>query len=112
MASDLARRLAPIAVLALAACTGLDGSTLGVNQPDNFGEANRQTFAAQVIDPAPVYDDVLIGGSGDKAAQAIERYRTDKVKQPERQRITKIGGSGGGSSDSGSGAGGSPSGGN
>ncbi|MGE8143209.1 hypothetical protein ACQKOE_14640 [Novosphingobium sp. NPDC080210] len=110
MASDLARRLAPLAVLALAGCTGPDGSTLGVNQPDNFGEANRQTFAAQVIDPAPVYDDALIGGSGDKAAQAIERYRTDKVKQPERQRITKIGGSGG--SDSGGGAGGSPGGGN
>lgn len=84
MASDLARRLGPIALLALGACTGADGMKLGIQQPDNFGEANRQTFAAQVIDPAPAYDDPMVGGNGDKAAQAIERYRTDKVKQPER----------------------------
>lgn len=94
MASDLARRLGPIALLALGACTGVDGMKLGIQQPDNFGEANRQTFVAQVIDPAPAYDEPMVGGNGDKAAQAIERYRTDKVKQPEGQRITEIGKSG------------------
>lgn len=101
MLSDLARRLCPLALLGLAACVGPDGTALDVNRPDNFGEANRQTFAAQVIDPAPVYDEVYLGESGDKAAQAIERYRTDKVKKPEGQGLTQIGKSGSGSPTSG-----------
>ncbi len=104
MVSDLARRLCPLAMLGLAACVGPDGATLGVNRPDNFGEANRQTFAAQVIDPAPVYDEVYLGESGDKAAQAIERYRTDKVKKPEGQGLSQLGKSGsGGPSNGGNG---------
>lgn len=101
MASDLVRRLCPLALLALSACVGPDGMTLGVHEPDNFGEANRQTFAAQVIDPAPVYDEPYLGENGDKAAQAIERYRTDKVKQPDTQSLTKIGKSGSGGSSGG-----------
>ncbi len=67
---------------------------------DNFGEANRQTNAAQIIDPDPVYPTVVPETSGEHAAQAVDRYRTDKVKKPERQRtsrsITGGGGSGGG----------------
>lgn len=106
MASDLVRRIAPLALLAQSACVGPDGAVLGVHEQDNFGEANRQTFAAQVIDPAPVYDEPYLGENGDKAAQAIERYRTDKVKKPDSQRLTRIGSSGSGDS------GGSPSGGN
>ncbi len=96
MASDLARRLGPLALLALGGCATTGGMQLGMQQADSFGEANRQTFAAQVIDPAPTYDEPLPGGNGDKAAQAIERYRTDKVKQPEGQRITEIGSGGSG----------------
>lgn len=64
-----------------------------------FGEANRQTMMAQVIDPDPVYDEPMVS-SGDHAAQAIERYRTDTVKQPDNIRTTDVGeggGSGGGS---------------
>lgn len=64
---------------------------------DNFGEANRQTMMAQVIDPAPQYDTAVPDSSADHAADAIERYRTDKVKKPERvQTSSGIGASGGG----------------
>jgi hypothetical protein len=47
-----------------------------------FGEANRQTMMAQVIDPDPVYDGPMIS-SGEHAADAIERYRNDAVKEPD-----------------------------
>ena len=47
-----------------------------------FGEANRQTMMAQVVNPDPVYEDEMTT-SGEHAAQAVERYRTDTVKQPE-----------------------------
>ncbi|AZI38140.1 hypothetical protein EGO55_05175 [Caenibius tardaugens NBRC 16725] len=62
-----------------------------------FGEANRQTMMAQVIDPDPVYDGPMVT-SGDHAADAIDRYRTDTVKQPETISTTENltgGGSGG-----------------
>lgn len=61
---------------------------------DNFGEANKQAIAAQVIDPHPVYDTALAPSSGDHAAQAVTRYRTDKVKRPDRLTTSSIGASG------------------
>lgn len=84
------RALPILGLLALAACA--ESGTLKSASADNFGEANRQTFAAQVIDPAPVYDQPYLGEAVN-AAQAIERYRTDKVKKPESQRLTKVGAS-------------------
>jgi type IV pilus biogenesis protein CpaD/CtpE len=96
--------LIPVAAAALAALSGC--ATDGPNGlpylggPDNFGEANRQTYMAQVIDPAPVYDTLVPESQGEHAAQAVERYRTDKVKKPERVNTSKLktggGGSGGG----------------
>jgi len=53
-----------------------------------FGEPTRQTLMAQVINPDPQYDEPM-EGSGDLTAQAIERHRTDRVKQPERIRTTQ-----------------------
>jgi hypothetical protein len=66
--------------------------------PDNFGEANRETMAAQIIDPNPVYPDAVPATSAAHAGHAVDRYRTDKVKKPERQRTssTSVGGGGGG----------------
>lgn len=75
--------LALVAASALGACTS-DGSGSFLNSTDNFGEANRQTMAAQVIDPNPEYDTAIPVTSGEHAAQAAERYRTDKVKQPDK----------------------------
>ena len=95
------RILALAAVIGvLAGCTSDGTGGLVYNSgPDTFGEANRQTLAAQVIDPAPVYETAVADGSAEHAAQAIERYRTDKVKKPDKMRTTdsKIGGSGGSS---------------
>lgn len=76
--------------------------------PDNFGEANRQTYAAQIVDPDPVYTTIDPETHAEHAAQAIERYRQDKVKKPERQRTssTNSGNGSGGSGGSGSSGGG------
>ena len=73
-----------------------NGSDSMVSSVSNWGEANRQTFSAQVIDPAPDYSDNALEGHGAQTAGAIERYRTGKVKQPERVRTTSAGGSSGG----------------
>ena len=79
------RLIALAAVLpALAACTH--------NYPgppaSNFGDANRMTMAAQVIDPDPQYDTLNPPTSGEHAGQAAERYRKDAVKRPVRTSST------------------------
>jgi hypothetical protein len=93
---DRARRAALFAgILALAGCT----HNLITEQPGDlaFGEANRQTMMAQVVDPDPAYDQPQVY-SGDHAAQAVEAYRKGAVKEPERLKTTSAigGGSGGG----------------
>ena len=87
------RRLALIALLpALAACEH--------NYPgppaSKFGDANRATMAAQVVDPDPQYDTINPPTSGEKAGQAGERYRKDAVKKPDRTSSTASSGGGGG----------------
>ena len=52
-----------------------------------FGEPNRQTMAAQVVDPDPVYADPL-PTSAEHAGQAADRYRKAAVKQPARTATT------------------------
>jgi hypothetical protein len=54
-----------------------------------FGEPNRQTMLAQVIDPDPQYETATPPSSAEHAGQAIERYRTDKVKKPDKVRTTQ-----------------------
>ena len=86
------RILALVAMIgALAGCTADGTGGLVYNTgPDTFGEANRQTMAAQVVDPAPAYETAQAAGSGEHAAQAIERYRTDKVKKPDKVRTSTV----------------------
>lgn len=86
-------------VAALAAATALSGCVsvadqefLGYQDP-GFGEANRMTFAAMVVNPDPEYDTPIPATSAEHAAQAIERYRNDAVKVPERQSTTQTVGS-------------------
>ncbi|GGB86185.1 hypothetical protein GCM10011494_00600 [Novosphingobium endophyticum] len=89
------------AALALSACATPDTPPY-MGGPDNFGEANRQTMMAQVIDPAPQYDTAVPETSAEHAGQAVERYRTDKVKKPERVKTSNAlssSGSGGGGSE-------------
>ena len=82
-----------LALPLLAAC-GLDKA--GVESASTFGEANRQTMMAQVVDPDPQYEYLDPETSALHAAQAVERYRTDKVKRPEKVRSTQSSGGGGG----------------
>lgn len=78
--------------LLLGGCaTGGSNTGLGMGKADNFGEANRQTFAAMVINPNPEYDEPMAPGDGERAAQAIERLRTGKLKMPERQSLSEVG---------------------
>ena len=94
MSTDQARRVACLALLPLAASCASVPSILEQPGDAAFGEANRQTMMAQVIDPEPAYDEPMVG-SGENAAAAVERYRTDSVKEPESIRTTE--GSSGGS---------------
>lgn len=72
------------------ATTGADGLPY-MGGPDNFGEANKQTMAAMIVDPDPVYSDSVPETYAEHAGQAVERYRTDKVKLPDRVRTNKAG---------------------
>ena len=58
---------------------------------DNFGEANKQTMAAMIIDPDPVYTEPVPVTHAEHAGQAVERYRMDKVKLPDRVKTSKAG---------------------
>ena len=61
-----------------------------------FGEANRMTMMAQVVDPDPEYETLVPESSGEHSSAAIKRYREGNVKEPRRQGVTS--GSGGGGS--------------
>ncbi|MFA6220549.1 MAG: hypothetical protein WC692_12355 [Erythrobacter sp.] len=86
---QLRRALAAMLPLALVAGCA-DRSILEAPGDAAFGEANRQTMMAQVVNPEPEYDGEMTT-SGDHAAQAIERYRADEVKQPVSIRTTDVG---------------------
>ena len=73
--------------LATAACA--TGSGTDFMADTSWGEANRRTMAAQVIDPNPVYDIAIPPTSAQNAVGAIERYRDDNVKEPERISTTE-----------------------
>lgn len=97
MPSDRLRHLTLAAIaVSLAGCASTGGSGLSQSKPDNFGEASRQTFAAQIINPNPEYADAVPTTAGSQVAAAIERYRTGKVKQPISQRTSQIGNQSGG----------------
>jgi hypothetical protein len=86
MNSDLARTAV---VLGLVVWLGGCATNAITEAPGDlrFGDANRQTMMAQVINPDPVYTEPA-QTSGAHAADAVERYRTDKVKQPDTIRTT------------------------
>ena len=78
------RRVALIALLpALAACEH--------NYPgppaSKFGDANRATLAAQVVDPDPQYETINPPTSGEKAGQAGEKGQcSDRQQRNDQQR--------------------------
>ena len=92
MNTKLMRPLGLAALLLLGACRDDLEST---GEPlSEFGEANRQTMLAQTVNPEPEYDTAIPPTSAGHAAQAIDRYATDRVKKPERVRSTESTGSG------------------
>ena len=90
---NIDRRLPAAALLALL-LTGCEHDFAGMGPPNaaSFGEANRQTMMAQVVDPDPQYDTLIPPTSGERAGQAGERYRKDAVKVPDRVTSTEISG--------------------
>lgn len=97
MNSDRLRAIGlPLALLPLLAACADYSASQGRIDPASFGEASRQTQAAMIVDPDPVYDTEL-ATSAQKAAAAVERYRAGSVTQPDRVSST-AGGGGGGSS--------------
>ena len=99
MRIDLRLTLFVLAVPLVAGCTTSSSLRQGADD-EGWGEANRQTMAAQIIDPTPQYDYAVPETSGEHVADAIQRYRDDKVKRPERVKTSSIstGGAGGGGS--------------
>ncbi len=82
------------ALLPLVALAGCAGDNMGLGSASDLGEATRQTFAAQVIDPMPEYASEQ-QTDGQHVAEAIERYDTDKVKLPDRTSTSDLQTSGG-----------------
>ena len=82
------------APLLLAGCASY-GNLDGAYDPDAFGEANRQTYAAMIVNPEPEYDTDMTT-SAEKTNAAIDRYRNDAVKQPDSIESTSTPGGGGG----------------
>lgn len=106
MLSDRFRTIVLIGIAGcISGCASSSSGGLRLKQADNWGEAYRQTFAAQIINPAPEYDDPVPLSSGARAVAALERYRTDTVKQPARQSLSTIGRQGNGSSGATAGSG-------
>lgn len=89
-----------LAVPLVAGCTTSQSMKYGADD-EGWGEANRQTMAAQIIDPAPQYDHAVPETGGEHVADALQRYRDDKVKRPERVKTSDLSTGGGGSAASG-----------
>ena len=85
-----------LAAVALSGCaTGGPNVALGL-EAASLGEASRQTLAAQVIDPDPVYETVGPEGDGEHTADAIQRYHDGTVIKPVSQQTSSLGGATGG----------------
>jgi len=84
--------------LLTAACLALGACEHAVWEQESdahFGEANRQTMMAQVVDPDPQYEEPM-EGSGTQAARALDAYTGGTVQDPQGISTTS-GPSGGGS---------------
>ena len=79
---------ASAALLVVSACTPND---IGL------GDAARSNYAAQIVNPEPVYEDAMVT-SGTQSAAGQERYRKGTVKKPVGVKTT-TGGSGSGSAN-------------
>jgi len=92
--------IALVMLAPLCSCT-TGNSPIGSTDP-YLGEAVKYNAAVQTINPDPVYgpDAAKPGDSGVHGSEAVERYRTDKVKPVEKVMTSE--------STTGSGSGASP----
>jgi type IV pilus biogenesis protein CpaD/CtpE len=84
-----------------AALIGLSGCAYSqLSLGDDFGQATRQSIAAQIADPDARYAGTPAPGSdGARVALAQDRYRTGRVLQPQppvTSTIRQVGGGQGG----------------
>ena len=82
-----------IAAVAGAALTGCNTAKTHIGDEDPFlGEAVKYNAAVQTINPEPVYAEgsAQPGDSGVKGAEAVKRYRTDKVNARHEQEAAKL----------------------
>lgn len=84
-----------VAATTLGGCASTYSANEGFIDQADFGEANRQTFAAMVVNPDPEYTEPL-EGDAQAAADAAERVRERQVVQPRGEDTTQSGGGGGG----------------
>ncbi|MBO6608743.1 hypothetical protein [Altererythrobacter sp.] len=89
MSFKLKTGVALAAAFSASACATVEDAEWVGYQDPGFGEANRATYAAMIVNPDPEYDTPIPATSAEKAAQAIERYRNDQVKKPERISTTE-----------------------
>ena len=90
----------PVVTLALGAgilagCASTYSAQSGMIAPEDFGEANRQTYAAMIVNPDPVYTQPM-ETSAESAAAAVERVRQRDVEVTEAEDTTSLSGGGGG----------------
>ena len=69
---------ASAALLVVSACTPND---IGL------GDAARSNYAAQVVNPEPVYEDAMVA-DGNQSAAGHERYRKGTMKKPVGVKTT------------------------
>lgn len=79
-----------LAPIALAACQ--DPSKPRPVLHSSFGDAVRHNMAVQIINPEGDQNFTPPGLDGDRAAIAVERYRTDKTEKVVEQRTSDVGG--------------------
>jgi type IV pilus biogenesis protein CpaD/CtpE len=85
-----------VAAIAVAAMLSACSDTLPLNQPDGFGNAVRHNIEAQVVNPNPKPESGPIPMNGNRAGIAMQRYESDKVKEPKSMSTSGINVLGGG----------------
>lgn len=65
----------------LGGCATYGSVSSGKFDQEEFGEANRQTYAAMIVDPDPQYE-TDIEGRAQQGTDAIERVRDGQAKTP------------------------------
>ena len=78
-----------VSALAATACTNNDGRFDLTQGDPSWGEANRATMAAQVVDPSPEYENPIPPTSASNAVRAADAYREGTVEEVEDLSTTE-----------------------